>query len=103
VVAIDDMIATLAESVPVPLVLHGSSGVPDDQLRRAVRAGMVKVNVGTALNVAFTRAIRDALVDDMLVDPRTYLSPARELMACKVQLLMAAACPTIRDRSPEPA
>ncbi|MDQ1627993.1 MAG: fructose-bisphosphate aldolase, class [Actinomycetota bacterium] len=98
-----ELIATLAEAVPVPLVLHGSSGVPDDQLRRAVRAGMVKVNVGTALNVAFTRAIRDALVDDMLVDPRTYLSPARELMAGKVQLLLAAASPTIRDRSPEPA
>ena len=69
--------------VPVPLVLHGSSGVPADQLRAAVRAGITKVNIGTALNVAATAAIRDALADHPeWVDPRSYLAPARAAMAC---------------------
>ena len=45
-------------ALPVPLVLHGSSGVPDDELRRAVSAGMVKINIGTALNVAMTATVR---------------------------------------------
>jgi fructose-bisphosphate aldolase class II len=66
----------------VPLVLHGSSGVPDDELARGVRAGMTKINIGTILNVEFTAAVRETLGGDAhLVDPRTYLRPARTRMA----------------------
>ncbi|MEN8649376.1 class II fructose-bisphosphate aldolase [Streptomyces sp. 21So2-11] len=76
------LIAALRDAVPVPLVLHGSSGVPDDEIRRAVAAGMVKINVGTALNTAFTGAVRAHLAaNPTAVDPRKYLVPAREAMA----------------------
>jgi fructose-bisphosphate aldolase class II len=71
------LIAELAAAVPVPLVLHGSSGVSDDDLAAAVAAGIVKVNVGTILNVAYTRAVRASLQDTAMVDPRKYLDPAR--------------------------
>ncbi len=77
-----DLIGELRRAVPVPLVLHGSSGVPDEELRRAVAAGMTKINVGTALNTAFTGTVRAHLARDAeVVDPRTYLRPAREAMA----------------------
>lgn len=73
-----ELIALLRARVPVPLVLHGSSGVPDDELRAAVRAGITKVNVGTALNLAYTEALRTALAaDPAVVDPRRYLAPVR--------------------------
>jgi fructose-bisphosphate aldolase class II len=76
------LITRLHVAVPVPLVLHGSSGVPDDELVRAVHAGMAKVNIGTALNSAFTLAVRSTLGDDAtLVDPRRYLATARSAMA----------------------
>jgi fructose-bisphosphate aldolase, class II len=76
-----DLIARLRERVPVPLVLHGSSGVPDEELRAAVAAGITKVNVGTALNVAMTGAVRGVLdADADLVDPRKYLAPGRDAM-----------------------
>lgn len=79
------LIAALRAAVPVPLVLHGSSGVPDDELRRAVAGGIAKVNIGTALNIAFTGAVRDFLdVDARTVDPRKYLAPARDAMAATV-------------------
>jgi len=79
------LIAQLRDSVRVPLVLHGSSGVPDDELTAAVRAGMAKINIGTALNLAFTGAVRATLGDRPdLVDPRRYLAPAREAMAATV-------------------
>ncbi|CCH80010.1 Tagatose-bisphosphate aldolase [Nostocoides japonicum T1-X7] len=85
-----DLVAALAEALPVPLVLHGSSGVPDDQLRAAVGAGMVKINIGTILNVAFTGAVRATLAEDeRLVDPRRYLRPAREALADVVAQLAA--------------
>ncbi|MGC4109345.1 MAG: class II fructose-bisphosphate aldolase family protein [Nocardioides sp.] len=76
-----ELIAELAGRVPVPLVLHGSSGVPDDELRTAISAGIRKVNVGTALNVALTSSIRASLAADPAVtDPRRYLAPARAAM-----------------------
>jgi len=79
------LIGRLSDAVAVPLVLHGSSGVPDDELRRAVRNGIVKVNIGTALNVAYTAAVRAVLAADAtLVDPRRYLRPARDAMSATV-------------------
>lgn len=85
-----DLIRRLRDAVPVPLVLHGSSGVPDDQLRAAVRAGVVKVNIGTILNVAFTGAVRTTLHEsDYVVDPRAYLAPARDALAAVAARLAA--------------
>jgi fructose-bisphosphate aldolase, class II len=84
------LIARLRDAVPVPLVLHGSSGVPDEELRRAVSAGMVKVNIGTALNIAFSAAVREHLAaDPAVVDPRRYLRPARDAMTEAAAHLLA--------------
>ena len=84
-----DLVARLRAAVPVPLVLHGSSGVPDEQLVGAIRAGIVKVNVGTALNVAMTGTIRAQLAAEPTgVDPRSYLSAARDAMAGVVARLL---------------
>jgi fructose-bisphosphate aldolase class II len=81
-----DLIAALRDAVPVPLVLHGSSGVPDHTLREAVRAGIVKVNIGTALNVAYTGALREAL--SPTADPRPPLNAARKAVADTVAHLL---------------
>jgi fructose-bisphosphate aldolase class II len=84
------LIARLRDAVPVPLVLHGSSGVPDDVLAKGVREGIVKVNIGTALNIAYTGAVRSFLAaDDRTVDPRKYLKPARTALARTVAQLLA--------------
>lgn len=84
-----DLIARLRAALPVPLVLHGSSGVADDDLRAAVVAGMVKINIGTALNIAFSGAVREFLAtDDRTVDPRKYLAPARKAMQAVVAHLV---------------
>jgi fructose-bisphosphate aldolase class II len=73
------LITRLAAALPVPLVLHGSSGIADADLRAAAANGIVKINVGTLLNVAFTRAVRASLAADTeMVDPRKYLRAARE-------------------------
>ncbi|WP_316766790.1 class II fructose-bisphosphate aldolase [Streptomyces sasae] len=80
-----DLLRRLSTAVPVPLVLHGSSGVPDDGLVATVAGGIAKVNVGTALNMAMTRSIRRFLADHPeAVDSRKYLSVGREAMAREV-------------------
>ncbi|MFE9172848.1 ketose-bisphosphate aldolase [Streptomyces kebangsaanensis] len=84
-----DLLKRLAGALDVPLVLHGSSGVPDGELTAAVTAGIAKVNIGTALNIAMTGAIRDFLAArPEAVDSRTYLSVGREAMAGEARRLI---------------
>jgi fructose-bisphosphate aldolase, class II len=86
-----ELIARLRSAVPVPLVLHGSSGVDEDGLRKAVAAGLTKINVGTLLNVRFTEAVRAYLAtDEVVTDPRKYLTPARIAVADAVAATIAA-------------
>jgi len=84
-----DLIAELHAAVPVPLVLHGSSGVPDPLLTAAVERGMTKINIATQLNKVFTAALREALAAAPdLVDPRKYVGPARSAVASEVTRLL---------------
>ncbi|MFF4353441.1 ketose-bisphosphate aldolase [Streptomyces sp. NPDC001530] len=84
-----DLLKRLTGALGVPLVLHGSSGVPDDELTAAVAGGIAKVNVGTALNIAMTGAIREFLAaHPEAVDSRKYLSVGREAMARAVARLI---------------
>jgi fructose-bisphosphate aldolase class II len=84
-----ELIASLRAAVPVPLVLHGSSGVADADLTRAVESGMTKVNIATHLNNVFTDVVRQVLADQpALVDTRKYLGPARDAIADEVARLL---------------
>ena len=83
------LVARIRASVDVPLVLHGSSGVPDDGIAAAVRAGMTKINIATHLNAVFTDAVRTCLEQDpRLVDTREYLGPAREAVRAEAARLL---------------
>lgn len=85
-----DLLKRLAATAEVPLVLHGSSGVPDGELTAAVAGGITKVNVGTALNQAMTGAIRTFLAaHPEAVDSRRYLSVGREAMVGAVSRIIA--------------
>ncbi|MCT9934653.1 class II fructose-bisphosphate aldolase family protein [Planotetraspora sp. A-T 1434] len=83
------LIAELHAAVPVPLVLHGSSGVPDETIRAAVRHGMKKINIATHLNKAFTEAVRGYLAaNPSAVDSRTYVRHGRDAVAREVTHLL---------------
>ncbi|MBC8078899.1 MAG: class II fructose-1,6-bisphosphate aldolase [Gorillibacterium sp.] len=76
-----DIIEQVARAIPISLVLHGGSGVPDQMIIDAIKAGVTKINVNTENQVASTQAIRDVLNKDSKVyDPRKYLTPARNAM-----------------------
>lgn len=84
------LVSRLRSAVPVPLVLHGSSGLSDEELRAAVRAGMTKINISTHLNGLFTRALRDVLDERPdLVDPRRYVAAGREAIAAETARLLS--------------
>jgi fructose-bisphosphate aldolase class II len=79
-----DLIAKLASSVSIPLVLHGSSGVALDDLKKAASAGIRKVNIGTEFNSVLSDAIRKHLeAKPEVIDPRKYLGEARSSIQAK--------------------
>ncbi len=83
------LIAAIRAAVPVPLVLHGSSGVSDAGMQASIAAGMTKINVSTHLNKVFTGSVRAALVaDPTLVDSRKWLKPAREAVKIEAARLL---------------
>lgn len=65
--------------VEVPLVLHGSSGVPDEAIKKAISFGVCKVNIDTNIREAFVDAARKLIENNPAeIDPRKLLGPARE-------------------------
>ena len=62
----------------VPLVLHGGSGIPDEQIQKCISLGIAKVNYATELRWAVTVAVRKVLEDSSVFDPKKYMAKARE-------------------------
>ncbi len=73
-----DRLAQIREVVDAPLVLHGASGISDSQVKKCISLGITKVNIATELRAAATKAVRTALEDENMIDPKKYLAPARE-------------------------
>jgi fructose-bisphosphate aldolase class II len=90
VAALDNpLISAIAAVVPVPLVLHGSSGVSDESMVLAIEAGITKVNVSTHLNSLFTKEVRKYLDENpQVVDTRKYLKPGYDAVENEVFRLL---------------
>ncbi len=71
--------AYINELLNMPLVLHGGSGIPDEQLRKAIDRGTAKINVNTESQQAWTAIVRKVLSEDSKVyDPRKVIGPGKE-------------------------
>lgn len=74
-----DEMAYINNLLKMPLVLHGGSGIPDDQLRKAIDRGTAKINVNTESQQAWTAIVREVLEKDKNVyDPRKIIGPGKE-------------------------
>lgn len=69
----------IAGLVNIPLVLHGGSGIPNDQLRMAIDRGTSKININTECQMAWTKIVREVLsTNDKVYDPRKIIGPGKE-------------------------
>lgn len=59
-----DLLAEIRRRTEVPLVLHGGSGIPVDQVQKAIGMGVAKMNVGTAIQVAFKEGMEEGLAEN---------------------------------------
>ncbi len=86
-----ERIAELHEALDAHLVLHGGSGVPDDQIRASIKAGIRKVNFGTDVCCAFLDTVRT--VDPSIIGIDTYMKDpikaVKEFAIEKIKLLGA--------------
>ena len=73
-----DEMKEISEYTNTPLVLHGGSGIPEEQVKKAIERGHAKINVNTELQIVFTAAVRENLNnDDKVYDPRKVLAPGK--------------------------
>lgn len=80
-----ERLARISKRVILPIVLHGGSGIPDDQLSEAIKLGIKIVNFDTDLRLAFLGALTETLsLERNIVDPRKVLRPAKEAVASTV-------------------
>lgn len=69
------------QKVDLPLVLHGASGIPDQDVKRTIALGIAKVNIATELKIPFAEAVRRYLIEHPEAnDPRKYLTPGKDAM-----------------------
>lgn len=74
-----ELLKKIRALINVPIVLHGSSGVPDIAIREAISLGVSKVNIDTNIREAFVEAARKAIHNrPKEIDPRKFLGPARD-------------------------
>jgi fructose-bisphosphate aldolase class II len=90
-----EILSMVAAAVRMPIVLHGGSDVPDAEIRKAIRCGIRKVNVGTELKYAFFSTLKERLNQDpMPYQPPAVLAQARaavrELARSKIRLFRSA-------------
>ena len=69
----------IGKKVKVPLVLHGASGIPEEEIKKAIKFGIRIINIDTEIRLAFTDSLRKTLSGDKnIFDPRKVLAPAIE-------------------------
>ena len=73
-----ELITTLRGMLTAPMVLHGASGLSDDDVRDCIARGICKVNFATELRAAYTKAVREVLADEAVIDPKAYGKAGRE-------------------------
>ena len=90
-----DVISKISNSIPVPLVLHGGSGVPDQDIQKAIHCGISKINVNTENQVAFSNAVKQIInSNNDIQDSRLFLRVGREavkqMVRSKIRLFNSA-------------
>ena len=74
-----ERLSEIREVVSIPLVLHGTSGVPDEAVKESIKRGICKVNYATDLRIAFTRGVNKVLKENPdTIDPKKYNAAGRE-------------------------
>ena len=80
-----DRMKQINKMLNIPLVLHGASGLSDEDVAKAISYGHAKINFNTEINMAWSRTLRDYLIDNPLVyNPQEIIKPSTQAIKNKV-------------------
>ncbi len=81
-----DEMKEISELTGAPIVLHGGSGIPTHQIKKAIELGHAKINVNTECQLAWTAAVREKIAtDEKVYDPRKIIGPGRDAIVKSVK------------------
>lgn len=80
-----ETMSIINQSLPIPLVLHGGSGIPEDKIKKAIESGISKINVNTELQYTWSNAVREFLKnDEVAYDPRKVIGSGEKAMKDRI-------------------
>ena len=85
-----DIIKEISEKTGLPLVLHGGTGIPDEDIKHAVECGITKININTLLQVEWSKGVREYINSTPEVyDPRKIISSGKDKMTKKIKEIIS--------------
>lgn len=75
----------ISEHVDIPLVLHGGTGIPDDQIKKAISCGINKININTELQIAWYQEVKKFIEKNNSYDPRKVIGSGEKAIKEKVR------------------
>ena len=77
------------KTLPIPLVLHGGTGIPEDKIKKAIACGISKININTDLQAVWSKAVREFLNnDDKVYDPRKVIGSGESAIKNQVDKIV---------------
>lgn len=85
-----DRIKEISEKTGLPLVLHGGTGIPDEDIKLAIECGITKININTLLQVEWSKGVREYINNNPEVyDPRKIISSGKDNMTNKIKEIIS--------------
>lgn len=83
------MMQKISESLPIPMVLHGGTGIPENQIKKAISCGITKININTDLQIAWSKEVRKFIEENKnIYDPRKIISSGESAIKDKIKMIV---------------
>ena len=91
-----ETVSKISSSIPIPIVLHGGTGIPEKQLRKSISCGISKININTDLQIAWSKAVRKYLkCNKKVYDPRKIISSGEQAIKERIKEIVTLCRKTI--------
>lgn len=81
-----ETISKISSNIPIPIVLHGGTGIPKDQLKKCISCGISKININTDLQIAWNKAVRKYIkCNKKVYDPRKIISSGEQVIKERIK------------------
>ncbi len=84
-----DKMKQLNNILPIPLVLHGGTGIPNEKIKKAISCGISKININTDLQIAWSKQVKKFISENDAYDPRKIIGSGEEAIKSRVKEIVS--------------